>query len=60
MSAGCFHAEIGQTLNPSKNVMKNRTLATAVAESWLGMRSQRNGFLSKLSGGFQGGFGWLG
>lgn len=31
MSAGCFDADIGQTLNPSKNVMKNRTLATAVA-----------------------------
>jgi len=28
--------------------------------SWLGMRSQRDRFLSKLSGGFQGVFCWLG
>jgi hypothetical protein len=28
--------------------------------SWLGMRSQWDRFLSKLSEGFQGEFGWLG
>ena len=31
-----------------------------VRESWLGLRSQWDRFLSKLSGGFQGEFGWLG
>ena len=30
------------------------------SKSWPGMRSQSDRFLSKLSGWFQGGFGWLG